>query len=301
MKSDPLNRYLAYGTIISTPIYLCDYLCSTEDVDSTALHLIPEEAGSPDLPFRTKLFSAHGRDLALFTDRNLAESIAGQPWCFEVVDVVRFRWTGETDQIRFERLAECTDQLLAFWLVHIFLPLYFTLEGKYEFIHACAVEVNGSTILFTAPSHGGKSTLTDYFIKQGHALVSDDKVATWMKNGICYAAPSHPNHRPYRQFEDLGYRVDKFDPAPRCLDAIYALGRADAEAEVKIEKITGHQKFAAVRPSYLFDFGFLREKRLKYMGHLLDGVGVYRVSVPWNLERLHEIHDRIVSHVPEVD
>jgi hypothetical protein len=68
---------------------------------------------------------------------------------------------------------------------------------------------------------------------------------------------------------------------------------------VKIEKITGHRKFAAVRPSYLFDFGFLHEKRLKYMGQLLGEVGVYRVSVPWGMRRLQEVHDSIVRHVTE--
>ena len=255
-------------------------------------------AGEPvDLLHRTNLYTGHGRELVLFTDRELAESITGQPWCFEVADVARFRWSGGTDEIQFERLTECTDQLLAFWLIHVFLPLYFTLERRYEFIHACAVEVNGSTILFTAPSHGGKSTLTDYFIKQGHVLVSDDKVATWREQGCYFAAPSHPNHRPYRQFEDLGYRVENFDPGPRPVDAIYALQRVDAEADVEIETVTGHRKFAMVRPGYLFDFGFLREKRLKYMGQLLGEVGVYRVSVPWDTKRLQVAHDCIVRHV----
>ena len=297
MKSDADNRYLAYGTIIASPLDLGEYLCAAGDVSASVLRLAPEEGKPVVLPRETKLFTGHGRKLVLFTDRELAESANGQPWCFEVADVVRFRWIGGAEEIQFERLTECTDQLLAFWLIHIFLPLYFTLEGRYEFIHACSVEVSGSTILFTAPSHGGKSTLTDYFIKQGHTLVSDDKVATWMKDEICFAAPSHPNHRPYRQFEDLGYRVENFDPEPRQVGAIYALQRVESDADVGIEEITGHRKFAVVRPSYLFDFAFFREKRLEFMGRLLGGVGVYRVSVPWDMQRLREIHDRIVTHM----
>ena len=74
--------------------------------------------------------------------------------------------------------------------MHIFLPLHLTLERGYDFIHAAAIEVDSSPVLFIAPSNGGKSTLADYFLKQGHALLSDDKVATFFYEGVFWAAPS---------------------------------------------------------------------------------------------------------------
>ena len=47
----------------------------------------------------------------------------------------------------------------------------------------------------------------DDFIKKNYPLISDDKVATFKKNGMYYAVPSHPHHRPHRKVEDLGYFV----------------------------------------------------------------------------------------------
>ena len=76
--------------------------------------------------------------------------------------------------------------------------------------------------------------LTDLFIRRGHTLVSDDKVATFHGQGTHWAVPSHPNHRPYRKFEDLGMRVDRFDPRARPVDAVYRLVRAEPGAAVSI-------------------------------------------------------------------
>ena len=52
-------------------------------------------------------------------------------------------------------LDKCSQALLAFWFVHIFLPMYLTLERGWDFIHAAAVEVDNRPILFIAPSTGG--------------------------------------------------------------------------------------------------------------------------------------------------
>ena len=35
-------------------------------------------------------------------------------------------------------------------------------------------------------------------------MISDDKVATFIKEELIYAVPSYPYHRPYRKVEDLG-------------------------------------------------------------------------------------------------
>jgi hypothetical protein len=249
-----------------------------------------------ELEVRTPVFSSHGRNLFLFSDREFAQSEKGQPWCFEVSEVVRFYWVSGQGGIEYEALEHCTGQLLAFWLIHIFLPLYFTLEGLYEFIHACAVEVAGDSILFVAPSTGGKSTLTDFFLKQGHRLISDDKVATYREDGTYFAAPSHPNHRPYRKFEDLGHRVRDFSTQARPVDAFYALQVVDPKVEVTISEISGHQKFAHLLPNYLFNFSFLKAQRLKYLAEMVSAVPIYQVEVPWDLDRLEEVHDAICEH-----
>ena len=128
------------------------------------------------------LYWAHGRKVYLYSDREFDGSDQGQPWCYEVKDVVRFYWIGGEDMIYYELEALGNAKLLGFWFIHLLLPLYMTLEGKYEFFHAGAVEIEGKPIFFIAPSMGGKSTMTDYFIKQGHTLISDDKVPTFIED-----------------------------------------------------------------------------------------------------------------------
>ena len=61
--------------------------------------------------------------------------------------------------------------MLEYWCFHIVLPIFFTIEETFDFLHAGAVEVEGKLILFVAESFGGKSTMTDFFMKQGHTSI----------------------------------------------------------------------------------------------------------------------------------
>lgn len=296
----PIRQYLAYGTTVSADFELGAFLLEGGEA-RYSLAITERSAGSSFVQSGepTWLGGSHGRELKIHTDREFALSEPAQPWCFEVVGVARFQWLGGENQVGYERLSHCTDPLLAFWLIHIFLPLYFTLEGLYEFIHACAVDIGNHTVLFTAPSHGGKSTLTDFFVQQGQMLVSDDKVATFCEDETYFAMPSHPNHRPYRKHEDLGYRVGEFSPSSRKIHAFYALHAVDAEGELRIERISGHQGFARLLPHYLFNFGFLKTRRLRYLGAMLSAVPLFRVDVPWEMRRLPDVYEAIRSHASE--
>jgi len=294
----PTRQYVAYGTTVSTDLELGAFLLE-EGEGRYSLAVTGRSAGGSFVPpgEPISLGRSHGRELKIHTDREFALSEPAQPWCFEVVDVARFHWRGGESVVSYERLPLCTDPLLAFWLIHIFLPLYLTLEGLYEFIHASAVDIANHTLLFTAPSHGGKSTLTDFFVQQGHRLVSDDKVATFFEDETYFAVPSHPNHRPYRKFEDLGYRVESFSPSSTKIHAFYALHAVEAECEINIERISGHEGFARLLPHYLFNFGFLKARRLRYLGAMLSAVPLFRVDLPWEMRRLAEVYEVIRNHV----
>ncbi|UFH58939.1 phosphoenolpyruvate carboxykinase (ATP) [Sulfurovum mangrovi] len=242
------------------------------------------------------LYWAHGRHVYLYSDREFEGSHAGQPWCYEVEDVVRFYWVGGERTIYYEMGEKGDANLLGFWFIHLFLPLYMTLEDMYDFFHAGAVEVEGKPIFFIAPSMGGKSTMTDYFIKQGHRLISDDKVPTFIDDGSFMAVGSHPYHRPYRKFEELGYRVEKFTTHFKPIHAFYVLEGMEGDAEITIEEVKGIEKFALLLPSYLYMFSYLKPRRLKYLSGISNSIRVFRVHVPWNRERLGEVHDKIVAH-----
>ncbi|MCO4846163.1 MAG: hypothetical protein KC427_09110 [Sulfurovum sp.] len=242
------------------------------------------------------LYWAHDRKVYLYSDREFDGSEEGQPWCYEVKDVVHFYWVGGERTIYYELDEKGDANLLSFWFIHLLLPLYMTLENMYDFLHAGAVEVEGKPIFFIAPSMGGKSTMTDYFIKQGHILISDDKVPTFIADGKFMAVGSHPYHRPYRKFEELGYHVENFTTDFKPIHAFYELEGVEGDAEITIEEIKGFAKFDALLPNYLYMFSHLKPKRLKYLSSMLNGIKVFRVQVPWDMRRLGEVHDMICEH-----
>jgi hypothetical protein len=244
------------------------------------------------LPF----YMAHGRRVYLYSDRVPDCSEVGQFWCYEVEDVVRFYWRGgeRTVYYQFDQYGDLN--LLSFWFIHLLLPLFFTLEGMYDFLHAGAVEVSGRPILFIAPSMGGKSTMTDYFVRHGHALVSDDKVPTFIENEKFMSACSHPYHRPYRKFEELGYRVSAFTAVCKPIHGFYVLARGEADADISIQEIVGFEKFDTLLPNYLYTFSFLKQQRLAYLSAMLNDIRMFRVQVPWDLDRLSEVHDAVCTH-----
>ena len=246
------------------------------------------------------LYWAHGRDIYLYSDREFDGSDIGQPWCYEVKDIVRFYWVSGEREIYYELDEKGDIDLLGFWFIHLLLPLYLTLENMYDFLHAGAVEIDGKPILFIAPSMGGKSTMTVYFIKQGHPLISDDKVPIFIENDKFMAVGSHPYHRPYRKFEELGYGVENFTDRFKPIHVFYALESADGDAKFRIDEIKGFEKFDTLLPNYLYMFFWLRPERLKYLSSMLNSIKVFRVQVPWDMERLGEVHDVICKHSEKI-
>ncbi|MEM9090607.1 MAG: hypothetical protein AAGC93_17890 [Cyanobacteria bacterium P01_F01_bin.53] len=242
------------------------------------------------------LEASHGRDLYLHSDRELALSSKERPWRFQVAEVVSFAWVGGGSVIEYELHESGNRDLLAFWFVHIFLPLFLTLERGYDFIHAAAVEVDNQPILFLAESTGGKSTLGDFFLQRGHPMLSDDKVATLLVEGRFTAIPSHPHHRPWREAEVLGNPVTAFATKARPIHAFYILEKGRPDEEVEISEVTGFRKFESLMPNYLFDFGFLQQQRMCWLAELADRSRVFTVRRPWDLNRMQDVYESICSH-----
>lgn len=240
--------------------------------------------------------NSQGRDITLFSNKVFSPTQKGDLWGFEVEEVVLFFWTSGTKILYYVPLKRMTEQLLKYWTLHIVLPLFFTIEETYDFLHAGAVEVEGKPILFVAESFGGKSTMTDYFLKKGHTLVSDDKVATYEVDSTFICTASIPFHRPYRKLEDLGYFVKNIAQNPKPIHAIYELDRSDPDAEIRIIELSGIEKFKALRYSSEYNLSFLKTKRFAYLTRLTKAVPVYKVTVPWELERLGEVYKKIVKH-----
>jgi hypothetical protein len=286
-----------YGTKIKSDITFPLDLSHETEVQYEVSLLSPVPEGLKDaITCGFPLYRAHGRKVYLYSDRLFEGNEAGQPWCYEVEGVVSFYWRSGEGVVYYTLHEEGTVALLGFWFAHLLLPLFLTLEGKYDFFHGGSVEIAGKPVMFCAESMGGKSTLTDYFIRQGHVLVSDDKIPTFVKEGRLMLAGAHPYHRPYRKFEDLGYRVTHFTKIFLPLHALYILEKEQADAPVQIEEVTGFEKFNAVISHYLYAFPFLKKRRMVYLARLLNHVRVFRVKRPWDLDRQAEIYAAICSH-----
>jgi len=286
-----------YGTKIKSDIeFPLDLSQKTESRHEVELSAQLPESLKRSITCGFPLYWAHGRRVYLYSDRLFDESTHGQPWCYDVPGVVKFYWLGGERKIYYTLEEEGDARLLAFWFTHLLFPFYLNMEEIYDLIHCGSVEIEGSPIAFIAPSTGGKSTLTDYFIRQGHTMFTDDKLPTFIEHGRFMAVGSHPYHRPYRRFEDLGFRVERFADRIKPLAAFYLLKRNDARAPVAIRQISGFSKFTAIEPNYLFSFPWQRKKRLAYLSSMLSSVKVYEVDVPWDMERLDEVYRAIKAH-----
>ncbi|MBE9550048.1 MAG: hypothetical protein IMF09_11630 [Proteobacteria bacterium] len=214
----------------------------------------------------------------------------------DVEGVVQFFWSSGNQTLDYVAQENFTPELLEYWCLQIVLPLFFTIEETYTFLHAGAVEVDNKKILFVAESFGGKSTLTDYFLRQGHRLVSDDKVGTYQQNNQLYAITSHPHHRPYRKMEDLGIYVEHFAAEPGPIQAIYALEKGPADVEISIAELQGIEKFSVLGYASEMKLFFQQVQRFEYVARMAKLLPVYKVTVPWDLERLPEVHAVICEH-----
>jgi hypothetical protein len=256
------------------------------------------DTAPPDrLSERLQFINNQGREVSLLSDAALEKKRPGKLRGLSIEDVVTFWWEEGSSTIHYVLLAKGNRQLVDFWLLHTLLPLYFTLEEQYALLHAGAVEVAGHPILFIAESCGGKSTLTDFFIQRGHRMLSDDKVATFEEEGIFFAVPSYPYHRPYRKAEELGYFVSNFKPEPKPIGAVYELERSQPDAPIEIVECSGIEKFTALRHSSEMNFPYLKSKRFIFLTRMAAEIPLYRVQIPWNLERLPEVYAEIKSHV----
>ncbi len=252
------------------------------------------------LLYELTFFNNQGRDLSLYTDRKFARTKEGQFLAFEVKGVVTFFWDSGTLKLQYIKHGDFTEELFEYWCLHIILPLFFTIEETFDFLHAGAVEVDGKPILFIAESFGGKSTMTDFFMKQGHVMVSDDKVAAYEQNGKFYAVPSHPHHRPYRKMEDLGFFLEKTFTEPKPIHVIYELEKSEADAKIKIVEINGVEKFKSLRYASEMNIFFQKAKRFEFLMKMAKVVPVYKVTVPWEIERLDEMYNVICKHSKEI-
>jgi len=250
-----------------------------------------------NFPYRVDFHTNQKRTIHLCAKSNFREESALEEWIFVVDGVVSFIGNSKQKKIEYFEDLEYSDSLMEYWLIHIVLPMLLSLDRTYYFLHVGSVVVDNMGILFSGDSYAGKSTLTDFFLQKKHLLLSDDKLATYIKDEKFYAIPSHPYHRPYRKIEDLGIKEDNFCEAEVVLDIIYWLTPAEEDEEISIEEVRGIKKFEFLRYSTEMDIYVNKKNRFEYITQLANSIKIYELKVPHKKERLDEVYGTIIKHI----
>jgi hypothetical protein len=200
--------------------------------------------------------------------------------------------------ILYRRGEAFRPDLLHYWLLHTFIPLILELERICHILHVGAVEAEGRALILAAPSYGGKSTLTDQFLRRGHPLLSDDTlgIVPDPKTDGWLALPSYPYHRPFRRKETLGVGTDRFRSDPLPIGALYLLDRKTELREPRITDLRGIEKYGILRQSSFVDFDFMEEERLDVLGSLAEKTPHFRLGYPDDLEALPRVYDALIAH-----
>ncbi len=238
-----------------------------------------------------------GREIRYISDLSFSKDNHDISWGMEIKDILTLFWSKEKREIRYKKGMKYQAKYLQFWLYHTFFPIVLELRSIYHILHVGSVEINGKPVLFSALSFGGKSTMTDHFIQKGHTMLSDDSLGIDKRGNEYYAIASYPFHRPYRELETLGYPVENFATEPKPLHAVYLLEKSQPDAEVEIIEIKGIEKFKAFHYSTFIDFDFMKKERFDFFTQMAKHVPVYQVRVPWDLERLGEVYEKIIHSV----
>ena len=301
----PTEYYCAYGCSIRTDLNLGSLLPrGVSGRHRVTLRNLPTGSSpvncNSKLDFIASFQTAPGKTHTLYGNHGENESGGSQLWSFEVDGIVRFYWRGGSGTIEYQVSRHATLPQICYWVIHMLLPLYVTLEGLYEVIHASAVVIGENATLFTAPSHGGKSSLANAFVRSGCELIADDCVPIEIKPDGCFVEPSHPNCRPYRKNNCLGDPVENFASTAIRIGAIYQVQLQDTGDDISFTELGAHEKLACLLSGAYISYGLTSSRRLTALADLADLVTMFSVRLPRRAGRIEECRNAILSHRHEL-
>ncbi len=241
------------------------------------------------------------RKLRYCAEREFSQCLnQGCTWALEIQNIVTFVWQIGSQTITYVPHSQFTLKRLHFWLLYRLLALKFMFEYQYNIFHVGAVSIGGECVAFAANCYGGKSTLTDFFVRQGYTMFSDDVLGIYQKGERYFAVPSFPYVLLRNKSEDMGYPINNVAGTPKPLKAIYVLEKSQPDASVLIEKVTGVEKFKVFPGRSLLDLDFLDQSRFKKHCSMAINIPIYRITVPRDKKRLEEVKCAIVAHSSDV-
>jgi hypothetical protein len=217
-------------------------------------------------------------------------------WAFEVKDVVTLVWDASSQTISYIPYQFYTPKLLQFWIFHTFFPLVLRLAKEAYILHVSGVKIGEKSILFSAFSGGGKSTLVDYFLKKKHPIYGDDTVALIPQKKRYKLLASYPFIRPFREPEVLGDKVEHFVSMPQQLSTFYHLKRVSPLEKVEIVECFGIEKFTILYQSMFVTFESMKQEDYLLSTQIAEDIKVFQISIPWDKNRLEDVYQAILTH-----
>jgi len=277
-----------------------DELTLTTSIDNTLESIVVIKNNSISLSdifiLQSPWVTMTGRNVRYYTNTPFENSESVDSWSLEIEDVVTLIWDKKINTILYIEGEKYTADLLQFWVLHTFFPLVLELANIYHILHVSSVNIKNKTILFSAFSGGGKSTVTDYFIQKGHIIYGDDTVAISEHENTYEVIASYPYHRPYRKPEVLGYPIVNFARNVQPLSHIYRLEKGEKDAEIQIVELAGVEKFEAIYHSMFVTFENMKKERYLFATKMAKHVNVFNILIPWDLDRLEEVYQAILTH-----
>lgn len=184
-------NYLAYGLRIVSDIPLPE-LQSLQPDDRPADLRLRFVSRAPALPEPTAW--------VIRLDRP-----TGEPWLFcarvnggyflRFVNIADFFVDASGLDVRCcSTLLDVTDTDLHHVALDQVMPLVLKLR-RFQPLHASAFATAGGIVAFIGPGGSGKSTIASTLLRQGHAIVSDDCLPLYCRDGHIYAVPAYPGVR----------------------------------------------------------------------------------------------------------
>jgi len=255
----------------------------------------------PKNSFSQKVLSyarLHGRKI-VFSRMYAAEKayMPGEPLVYEVENVVRFSWWHGSDEIWIQTLRDCTDERLAFWVLHPFLPFFLTVENSLVLLHGSSIQIGREALLLLAPFDGGKSTLVNKALSREVWLVSDDVVPIAVEGKEAVCIPSHPYIHLDRKAESLGTRsrnyADRFLP----LKAICLLSWNRKNDNIFFEEIRGVRRFVILKEHGVYTSLLTHQDSLDLaIGTLGNQLPFFNLTRPFGMKYLDQTVEDILSY-----
>ncbi len=286
-------KYSVYSTTVCSDVRL-----PLEDLvaDSGSNEIFlsrTERENPPATSYWMEIINSQGRRVHLRSRDAFDSPSASNLWLLSVENVATFWW--RSGQRRIEYLASESISL-GYWLLHLVIPLFKRLEEQVLMMHSAGVEIQHKGVLISAASFGGKSTLAHALLNDGHKFMADDKLGLFVENGTLMCTSSYPYCRDYRATEDLGNPVTEHQPASMEVGGIYILTRGAPEATIKIQSLKGYEAFSLLQVNRDIPLSFLRQREFRRLSSITRLARVFRLEMPWSLERSKEVAGAIADH-----